>query len=93
VPSTFGSGAFFSFLAHHFVGFTDMVETCYPASMLDEIPKPFKISDNGSAFVVKDGTDRTIACFYYHDPAVRFHYLTKDEARQCAQAFARLSKV
>ena len=62
--------------------------------MLDQFKRPWHIVPyEDASFIVKDDSGRAIAYFYYRDDAGRqFKDLTRDEAMEAAQAFARLSK-
>lgn len=54
---------------------------------------PWRITDTGSAFVVSDAHGRKFAWFYYRrEEALRAEYLTPDQAREAAVAFARISR-
>ena len=55
-------------------------------------PRPWKITDTGSAFKIEDSSGRSLAYVYYRrDGALLDKYLTPDQAREMAQAIARLS--
>lgn len=55
-------------------------------------PRPWKIHNTGSAFVVRDASGRGIAYVYYRaDDALQDLYLRKTEARAMAVRIARLS--
>ena len=61
-------------------------------SLPPEIPTPWKITDTGSAFVIKDARGRSVAWVYYRrEDALRDTHLGPDEAREMAKAIARLS--
>lgn len=62
-------------------------------SLPPEIPTPWKITDTGSAFVIKDARGRSVAWVYYRrEDALKAEYLTRDQAVEMAKAIARLSK-
>ena len=55
-------------------------------------PRPWKITDTGSAFRVADTNGRALAYVYYRrDDVLRAEYLSHEEARTMAKAIARLS--
>lgn len=55
-------------------------------------PRPWKITDTGSAFKIEDAEGRALAYTYYRrDGALQETYLSHDEAREMARAIARLS--
>lgn len=61
-------------------------------SLTDDIPAPWRISDTGSAFVVRDARGRSVAWVYYRrEEALKSEYLTRDQAVEMAKAIARLS--
>ena len=61
--------------------------------MLDQFKRPWHIKIyNNACYIVEDADRRKLATFYYRDDQVIYGGLSKSEALQCAQAFARLSK-
>lgn len=59
----------------------------------DEIPVPWRVTDTGSAFKVSDARGRSVAWVYYRrEDALNAEYLTQAQAREVAQAIARLSR-
>lgn len=54
-------------------------------------PRPWKITDNGSAFKIMDANDRALAFVYYRRDGIVPEYLSAEEARNMAKAIARLS--
>ena len=55
-------------------------------------PRPWKITDTGSAFKISDREGRALAYVYYRgESAMLYEYLSHDEARAMAKAIARLS--
>jgi hypothetical protein len=54
-------------------------------------PRPWKITDTGSAFKISDANGRALAYVYYRSDDTLTEYLTVDEARNMAKAIARLS--
>lgn len=62
-------------------------------SLTDNIPAPWKITDTGSAVVIKDARGRSVAWVYYRrEDALKNEYLTRDQAVEVAKAIARLSR-
>jgi hypothetical protein len=62
------------------------------ASLTDDIPTPWKITDTGSAFKVADARGRGVAWVYYaRTDALKAEYLTREQAVEVAKAIARLS--
>ena len=62
-------------------------------SLTDDIPAPWKITDTGTAFVIKDARGRSVAWVYYRrEDALKNEYLTRDQAVEVAKAIARLSR-
>jgi hypothetical protein len=59
---------------------------------MEQFSKPWKITDNGSAFHVRDANGRGLAYVYYKLASGHYDYLTKEEAREMAKAIARLSR-
>ena len=52
-------------------------------------PRPWRITDTGSAFEVADSNGRELGYFYYRrDDALRAEYLDQDEARTLANSKA-----
>ena len=54
-------------------------------------PRPWKITDTGSAFKITDADGRALAYVYYRHDGTLAEFLTVDEARNMAKAIARLS--
>lgn len=59
-------------------------------------PTPWKLTDNGSAFVIHDAKGKFLSATYYARSGYSLpgqeQLLSKDEARAVAQAFARVSR-
>lgn len=62
-------------------------------SLADDIPAPWRITDTGSAFVIKDARGCSVAWVYFQrEDALKNEYLSRDQAEEMAKAIARLSK-
>jgi len=65
-----------------------------PPRIADTFPTPWRIIDTGSAFKITDARGRPVAwCYYRRESALRNEYPSQEEAKEMAQAIARLSRI
>lgn len=63
-------------------------------TVTDTFPTPWNILDTGSSYKITDARGRPVAfCYYRREEALRNEYPAQEEAKQMAQAIARLSRL
>lgn len=59
----------------------------------DAAPTPWRIVDTGSAFRINDAEGRGLCWIYYaRSEAQHFTHMSKEQAKELAVAFARVSR-